>query len=143
MDPENVKPLMTYKYNFKSYLFIAFLIFTTIPVYMYFTGEEWTYLVIYPIIYLLVLINQLSTRYFLKENKLVVKDLTKKKEIDFTRITSVTKQENNWFSRIMIMRPKVMIVVRYDKFEKEELSPQNPEKFAEELNTLWQNSAIF
>ncbi|MGB8703410.1 MAG: PH domain-containing protein [Gillisia sp.] len=125
--------MQEFRYSFKYSLLLVLLVFTSIPLYYFLKGEEWHYLALYPVAFFVVILNQFFTRYYLDEEKLVVKDLFHKKEIRLEEVRKVQKLEMNWFHCFLSGRPKTSIRLVYKKFEDQEVFPANTDKFLDTL----------
>ena len=124
-----------FRYSFKSSMVVVLFIFSGITAYMYINGKDWIYLFLYPVAFLVFLINQYFTRYYVKNNELIIKDLFRKKKINFNQIRRVRKEEINWFGQFFSGRPKTSVTILYNKFDEAEVFPQDTDRFLEVLNT--------
>ncbi len=124
-----------FRYSFKSSILVVFFAFLGMAAYRYIIGKDWIFLALYPLAFLVFLINQYFTRYYISDNELIIKDLFTKKEIDFNTIRGVRKEEINWFGQFFSGRPKTSVRIMYNKFDEAEVFPRAIDRFLEVLNT--------
>jgi hypothetical protein len=133
-------------YSFLVIFLFVFLIYTVISFFSILVEKDFTVLIPFSIVLMLIVIlfySLLKSTYFiLDKEKLICKSLIFKKTIPYSSIRKVEKQQG-FYAGLKFSTAWKGLIVYYNKYDELLISPENEEDFIQELTNRTISNHIY